>query len=543
MKTVSNIILEEIIKQSLIELDVKKPNTDNKDNKKTNTNVKITDGERIANDIIGSTSWYNDREDDLIAAVKRIKNSSEFWAVNRKIKQKTRLSFSEFIFNKILDSDEWDNIYPIIKHLSKIFPESQWGNKEQPQPVYAFLSKTTNAAIYLRRKDKTLYDKFLQGPLDTTNTTIKSKTMFDKLIAGAQSLGNVGLAVAGLAMIICYRKKKGVFCGLGNKLLGIGDGSGKPDIINDIKMYEKVFKIYAKTNRTELINAINGLKNEGLITEQELKLLTAEIKSLSKADLDRAKIYHILKRFKQIGTLSKGDTNLILQGISDLETRKLLAPYLQAYEDFKLGNTNVKIKRPNSEPNPIDIKPAKLIARDIKPKLITRYPKSEVSLNDIEKIYNIFNESNPSGAWGFGENPSKFERDFAKLVQKYELGQAKKLTSKWETKTWNKYKDKWKAVQEIVYQNNELPVNLKLINNMINKIKTGKASIPEFYIKSETFPSWNQWKYDNYIKGGGTTDSYLNYITQKYIWNNLRRNNATSKPNISYVIPKPSWMK
>ena len=94
-KTLSNIILEEAIKSTLIaelEVDLDKKNTKPEDTStgKTNTSArKRFDGTKIADLIIGSTSWYNDREDDLIAAIKQIENVSQFWAVNSKLKEKT----------------------------------------------------------------------------------------------------------------------------------------------------------------------------------------------------------------------------------------------------------------------------------------------------------------------------------------------------------------------------------------------------------------------------------------------------------------------
>jgi hypothetical protein len=539
MKTLSNIILEEAIKSTLIaelEVDLDKKNTKPEDTNtgKTNTSArKRFDGTKIADLIIGSTSWYNDREDDLIAAIKQIKNVSQFWAVNSKIKEKTGKTFSKYIFDEILDEDEWDNIYPIIKHLTTVIPQSQWGNSTQSGPVYNFLKKTTDANEDLKSRDDGLYKKLENsGALGTVRHS-------KDLMTTIQDYGLYGTGVLALMMIFCmgWKGLAKPFCGQVSKWR---ENSKVPkDLINDINQLNKLWGGYARTNKKELKRVINemGPDRDQLLTKDEVSALLKTLDDLDTATLRKARISIILKRFKQLKKVESGDAKVILQGIQDAKIREELRPYLQAYEDFKLGK---EFKKPvkTTEPEPVT---RKLIPRNINPKLVTTYPKTPVSIENIRKIYELHKSNNPRGLYGFG---SPGAEQINKIIDIYEIGLADQLRDANNIKIWKSTRDKWLAAQKIVLGGKDGNIeqtiknrseDLGIINRCISDLEFGEASIPQYYLKLEEFPSWKQWMYDNKITGGGTDNDWTEFLTQRFIWDKLSRSRGGSSIKYNYT--------
>jgi hypothetical protein len=560
MKTLSTIILEETIKSALIaerepdltqyKVDTGTTNTTvkigggntgggntgggNTGGDKTNTTTKPKpssfDGTKIADLIIGSTSWYNDREDDLIAAIKQIKNVTEFWAVNKKIVEKTGKTFSGFIFDKILDEDEWDNIYPIIKHLATVIPQSQWGTSSQAGPLYNFLKKTTGANEDLKSRDASLYNKFKSA--GTLGTVRHSKDLMDSV----KPYGYAGIAVLTIIMIACYRGTGMLFCGQLKKMF---TKKTSDDLINEINFLNRVFGGYARRNKKEISRVLYEMKADDVINEEELNILLKTQKTLSVSDLRKAKISIILKKFKQIGKIQSGDAKLVLQGVRDVEAREELRPYLQAYEDYKLGKDVKKITKTEPELKPgID---KKLLVRNINASTVTKYPKTSVSIKDIRKMYEIHKLNNPRGAYGFG-TPGAEQID--KIIEIYEIGLANQFRDANQIKIWKSTRDKWLAAQKIVLGGRDGNIkqvlekqsgDLKILNQFISDMKTGKVSIPQYYLKSPEFPSWKQWMYDNKIKGGGNDKEWQKFLTQRFIWDKLNAGGGGSQTNYYYT--------
>ena len=538
MKTLSNIILEEAIKSALIvELDVNLPDKEDTKPEDTNTGKTNTsagssfDGTKIADLIIGSTSWYNDREDDLIAAIKQIKNVSQFWAVNSKIKEKTGKVFSKFIFDEILDEDEWDTIYPIIKHLTTVIPQSQWGNSTQPGPVYNFLKKTTGANEDLKSVNISLYNKLNNsGALGTVRHS-------KDLLTTIQDYGIYGTGVLVLMVLTCLLATRKPFCGLVSKWRE--NSKGKKDLINDINQLNKLWGGYARTNKKELKRVINemGPDRDQLLTKDEVSALLKTLDDLDTATLRKARISIILKRFKQLRKVESGDAKVILQGIQDAKIREELRPYLQAYEDFKLGK---EFKKPvkTTEPEPVTLK---LIPRNINPKLVTKYPKTSVSIENIRKIYELHKSNNLRGAYGFGSTSGN---QINRIIEIYEIGLADQFRDANKIKIWKSTRDKWLAAQKIVLGGRDGNIeqvlknqsgDLKIINQIISDMKAGKASIPQYYLKLEEFPSWKQWMYDNKITGGGSDNDWNKFLTQRFIWDKLSKSRGSSSTSYYYT--------
>lgn len=539
MKTLSIIVLEEAIKSSLItelETDASKhPDNTNTGNTNTNTTKTPTptpgfDGTKIADLIIGSTSWYNDREDDLIAAVKQIKNVSQFWAINSKIKEKTGKVFSKFIFDKILDEDEWDVIYPIIQHLTTVIPQSQWGNSSKPGPIYNFLKKTTGANEDLKSRNATLYNKLnSSGALGVVRHS-------KDLLTTIKDYGTYGLGIMTLMVITCLVVTRKPFCGIVSKWRE--NSKGKKDLINDINQLNKIWGSYARTNKKELKRIINemGPNGDELLTKDEVSALLKTLNDLDTAALRKARISIILKRFKQIKKVESGDAKLILQGIQDAKIREELRPYLQAYEDFKLGKDFKKPVRTTDEPTI-----TKLIPRKINPKIVTGYPKTSVSIKDIKKLYELHKSNNPRGLWGFG---SRGDEQINNIIDIYEIGLADQLRDANKIKIWKSTRDKWLAAQKIVLGGRDGNIeqvakqqsgDLKILTKFIADMKAGKASIPQYYLKLEKFPSWEQWMYDHKITGGGTDNDWQKFLTQKFIWDKLQRSQGGTSTNYYYT--------
>jgi hypothetical protein len=568
MKTLSTIILEETIKSALIveqtkqEPDLSQYKVDTGNNTtvkigggntgggntgggntggdKTNTTTKPKpssfDGTKIADLIIGSTSWYNDREDDLIAAIKQIKNVTEFWAVNKKIVEKTGKTFSGFIFDKILDEDEWDTIYPIIKHLATVIPQSQWGTSSQAGPLYNFLKKTTGANEDLKSRDASLYNKFKNaGTLGTVRHS-------EDLMTTLKDYGLIGLGALTLMMIICMVATGSVrqpFCGVISKWLQ-NRNKTPDDLINEINLINKIFGGYARRNKKEISRVLYEMEADDVINEEELNILLKTLKTLSVSDLRKAKISIILKRFKQIGKIQSGDAKLVLQGVRDIKAREELRPYLQAYEDFNLGKDVKKITKTEPELKPgID---KKLLVRNINASTVTKYPKTSVSIKDIRKMYEIHKLNNPqSSAYSFG-TPGAEQID--KIIEIYEIGLANQFRDANQIKIWKSTRDKWLAAQKIVLGGRDGNIkqvlekqsgDLKILNQFISDMKTGKVSIPQYYLKSPEFPSWKQWMYDNKIKGGGNDKEWQKFLTQRFIWDKLNAGAGGSQTNYYYT--------
>jgi len=562
MKTLSTIILEETIKSVLIaeqdpdltqyKVDTGTTNTTvkiggggntgggntgggNTGDGKTNTTTKPKpssfDGTKIADLIIGSTSWYNDREDDLIAAIKQIKNVTEFWAVNKKIVEKTGKTFSGFIFDKILDENEWDNIYPIIKHLATVIPQSQWGTSSQAGPLYNFLKKTTGANEDLKSRDASLYNKFKSA--GTLGTVRHSKDLMDSV----KPYGYAGLAVLTIIMIACYKGTGMLFCGQLKKMF---TKKTSDDLINEINFLNRVFGGYARRNKKEISKVLYEMKADDVINEEELNMLLKTLKTLSVGDLKKAKISIILKRFKQIGKVQSGDAKLILQGVRDVEAREELRPYLQAYEDYKLGKDVKKITKtePKLEPG-LD----KLFVRNIKAASVTKYPAQMPSLKNIQEFFDLYkNElsaANLPSAYRFGGG-NEF-KEVQAIIDNYELGLANQLRKPNNIRIWNTTNDKWLAAQKIVLgpdlktTRKNRTESIDILNRYINDMKYGKVSIPQFYLKEPKFPSWDQWRYDNHIQGYRTVD-WINFLQQRYIWNKINKGkDGGSQTNYYYT--------
>ena len=536
MKTLSNIILEEAIKSALIaELEVNLPDKEDTKPEDTSTGKINTstgssfDGTKIADLIIGSTSWYNDREDDLIAAIKQIKNVSQFWAVNSKIKEKTGKVFSKFIFDEILDEDEWDTIYPIIKHLTTVIPQSQWGNSTQPGPVYNFLKKTTGANEDLKSVNISLYNKLNNsGALGTVRHS-------KDLLTTIQDYGIYGTGVLVVMVLTCLVATRKPFCGLVSKWRE--NSKGKKDLINDINQLNKLWGGYARTNKKELKRVINemGPKRDQLLTEDEVSALLKTLDDLDTATLRKARISIILKRFKQLRKVESGDAKVILQGIQDAKIREELRPYLQAYEDFKLGK---EFKKPVKTTEPVTLK---LIPRNINPKLVTKYPKTSVSIENIRKIYELHKSNNLRGAYGFG---SPGAEQINKIIEIYEIGLANQFRDANQIKIWKSTRDKWLAAQKIVLGGRDGNIeqvlkkqsgDLKILNQVMSDMKAGKASIPQYYLKLEEFPSWKQWMYDNKITSGGSDNDWNKFLTQRFIWDKLSKSRGGTSTTYYYT--------
>jgi hypothetical protein len=156
-------------------------------------------------------------------------------------------------------------------------------------------------------------------------------------------------------------------------------------------------------------------------------------------------------------------------------------------------------------------------------------------------MYEIHKLNNPRGAYGFG-TPGAEQID--KIIEIYEIGLANQFRDANQIKIWKSTRDKWLAAQKIVLGGRDGNIkqvlekqsgDLKILNQFISDMKTGKVSIPQYYLKSPEFPSWKQWMYDNKIKGGGNDKEWQKFLTQRFIWDKLNAGGGGSQTNYYYT--------
>jgi hypothetical protein len=387
--TLSTIILEESIKASLLEFELPPAPKDDTNKTVPKPNINKVSAAKIADDIINSKGWLQDKEANLINAVIAIPDVKTFYQVNKIIQQKEGKPFSAYI-STFIDSDEWDVWYRIINHLAIIIPKSQW------KIVIKNALDKTDGISGLAKKNRALAAEITKELPATGLTDTGSGSGFDSYALAAYGV---------LTFIVCT--KFGLKCWQRLKKLTFSNKNKSG--IEVANTMESFLRMPLRQNKRALRKILDYELSKDRLSRQEynkmISILDGEnfYASIPKQDLNRAFFAAVLKSWQEWSTskpVIAGEAKKIIEKVDDPTFTKEFGPKLQAIEDRLLGKTK----------KPIEVKPTdvKLIFRDIK-KLGISTSKPNLLKFDMDRWINIMRKT--------GTNISVHQSSFLNIVK------------------------------------------------------------------------------------------------------------------------------
>lgn len=331
MKSLSNIILEESIRISLMELDVKpiKPEDTTTTTTNTVTNTSKVDKNKaynIAKQIIDSKGTFDDDEQSLVSAFTTIPDMSTFYAVNTLIKNTKQQTTSNYIAS-FVDNDEFTVWNPILTHLLKI--------KAPDNILKHYLTKTSWSYV---RKNKQLASKLSdKGLTSGVQTTTGNKASW--------SNPNTLLFYGILATLVLIKSKSL------RKLIARSISSNRaakqaieqPSLANFYTIQRMVGwpKAWNKQRMQELLKYEYDKRR---FTREEYAELLYVLDKLKRSDINRVYFDLVLKAMKRRdpAAIKSGNVQRIIKMIDDDQFTKIFGPKLQAIEDDILGKQSKK---------------------------------------------------------------------------------------------------------------------------------------------------------------------------------------------------------
>jgi hypothetical protein len=496
--TLSTIILEESIKASLLEFEL--PPAPKDDTNKTTTttttpkpNINKVSAAKIADDIINSKGWLQDKEANLIKAVIAIPDVKTFWQVNKIIQQKEGKPFSAYI-STFIDSDEWDVWYRIINHLAIIIPKSQW------KIVIKNALAKTNGISGLAKKNRALAAEITKELPATGLTDTNSGGGFDSYALAAYGV---------LTFIICT--KFGLKCWQRFKKLTFSNKNKSG--IEVANTMERFLRMPLRQNKRALRKILDYELSKDRLSGTDYKkmieILDGEnfYASIPKQDLNRAFFAAVLKSWQEWSTskpVIAGEAKKIIEKVDDPTFTKEFGPKLQAIEDRLLGKTK----------KPIEVKPTdvKLIFRDIK-KLGISTSKPNLLKFDMDRWINIMRKTGTNISVQQSLFLNKVE---SKFIDKLKNGIDVDLAAK-------------QAIIDAFGRGNDV----RTFNEIYSEFPTAKQWLDwvmksrsgfkqyNFYKRVTEFPSYEQWSFDMKNAKSRST-SKQDYQYAYYMWLNAR---------------------
>lgn len=484
MKTLSKIILEETIRIALNEFDTT-PNVQTSDNK---TSVNKTLANNIANAIINSTSWYNDREDDLVAAFKSIPNIQTYNEVNKIIKKQKQQNLASFI-GSFIAKDESNVWIPVLKHLIKIKAPVKEFKEYYKKTRYIYVSSNAKVNDYITNNS-------LQS---TGISTDDSEKTGDWLLSHIQEFVLTAVAIVAcgylnkaLPNISCAKLIFAPFRIPWKTIQSARSGTEIAKVTSQyFKQIDQIFSGTGKYNKRQLIAAIELGVSKGDISKEKaeiaIKLLRDE-KNINKV-LQMAKFQTVLDNWTRSGKAEKGDALAIANLLPD-NLRKKWLPLLQQEEDRLLGNITTNID-----------KELPIIVRSVK-NFITSKVKLEPSVFERwQKIYTkVFPETKEQFTGSVFDN---YVNKVIYLIEERKFTPDRAIRSA-ESDLYN--------IGSGSQKRQDLNYFIQNHNNLKN--------FP-YYLRLETFPSFKQWKTDM-VRVNFSTITEKEYRLQRWLWQNQK---------------------
>ena len=501
MKTLSTIILEESIRLSLNEIVVDpdaipkpKPKPDPKPDPTDTTKVQNTNNKKLANSIataiINSTSWYNDREEDLVAAFKAIPNMQTFYEVNKIVSQKEKLALSSFIGNFIAKNES--NVWiPILKHLIDI---------KAPIDIFKKYYKKTKFSYVASNKTISKY-------VSTNNIgTGEGVTVDDGNPVKDFLLGNIEFIVLSVVAIAACGYASGKIpnfsCGKAimaplripyKTIQTARSGAEVAEVTSKyFKQVDKIFSGTGRYNRRNLIAAIKIAVEKGDISKEKAEIaikLLNDGKNINKI-LQIAKFQSALDAWVQTGKATKGDA-LAIANLLPANLREKWLPLLQQEENRLIGKTSTVTDIEKELP---------IVARSVKNFLTSKVKLQSDTFKRWEKIYNK----------AFPETSSQFQGTlFSNYIEKV-IYLIKERNFTVDRAIASAERDL--TFGQLSKKRSDLNYFIKNYDNLRN--------FP-FYLRLEKFPSFKQWKADmERVNFNKITEE--EYRLQRWLWQNQK---------------------
>lgn len=505
--TLSTIILEESIKASLFEFDI--PKDDTKTNTTTPKPKNKVSAAKIADTIINSKGWFSDSTASLYNAIISIPDSKTFWEVNKIIQTREGKTFSGYLAT-ILDDDEWEWWYPIIKYLTTIIPKTQWKTV-----IKNVLDKTTGIAD-LAKKNRVLASEITKELPQVGLSDSDSGSSFDMW-----ALAMYG----GLAFIIC--RKQAFRCwDRFKKLTFRNKQESGIEVANTL---ERILHAPLRQNKRALIKIMDYELKKGRLTSQEYNEMKSYLKgddlwgSIPTQDINRAYFNSVIKSWQEWSTakpIIPGEAKNIIEKVDDPKFTKLFGPKLQAIEDRILGKPKLQDiedrilgkQKHTKTSNQTNL--GKLVYRDVKGNGVSKI-KTNFKKYDINRWLKIMSLT--------GHKFSISEPDILREINKFfdktaadPVIAAEQAIVKW----WNNHNP---SSYPLATPNQQIYTNYPVAKYWLNWIKKSKTGISKYnyYDRLDKFPSYEQWVYD--MKNAGSKSiSEENYQNAYYLWVNSR---------------------
>ena len=494
--TLSTIILDESIKAYLSEFTNLDTSTKT-DTGKSNKNLAKT----IAKDIIDSKSWFNDDESKLIASVKKINNVATFTDVNKIIKSQEGKPFSAYIAT-FISKDDWDTWYPIIKHLSKVIPKSQWN-----VIIKNALDKTNGiSSLYIKDRQLAADIKKEISIVDTTKPTTwndpDTYNTKNKLVGTAVIIAALSCWIGGgFKQAQCLK----------NLYKQIFNKKDLKDIqpVEVATRLQQLRKAPIGKNKDALIKIFKQRKDGGFIDEVEYKAAEYYIlNGLTSTQLNKLIFENILLTWKT-GVARSGDAKRIANIINNADFNKYMLPKLQAIEDDLIG-----VKKSDKGLGALKNRmiSSKTVFFKIKP---LRF--------DMENWLNIMSK--------MGTPITNFEKEFMRQVGKtfkhymgLNRGSSPALIAQQSIDlTLGGYSgSKWWGLKKTKPSRDNFPI-VNTWEKWISEMTETGVTRYTYYDTFNEFPSYTQWKQD--MTNINVTRSMINrnqYDVQKFVWLNSK---------------------
>jgi len=484
MKTLSKIILEEIIRIALNEFDTT-PNVTPV--VQTSVNKKLAND--IANAIINSTSWYNDREDDLVAAFKAIPNMQTYNEVNKIIKKQKQQNLASFI-GSFIAKDENNVWIPVLKHLIKIKAPVEEFKKYYKKTRYVHVSS-----------NKTVNDYIIDNSLNPDGVSLDdSGKAGEWLMSHIEEIVLVAVGVATCAYI--STKSPNLNCATLIRIIPktIRSARSGAEIAKGtsqwFKQIDRLFSGTGKYNKRQLIAAIKLGVSKGDIKQEQATIAINLLKNEQNINkiLQMAKFQATLDSWTRSGKSTKGDA-LAIANLLPKHLREKWLPLLTQEENRLLGNITTNIET-NIEKDP------PIIIRSVK-NFITSSVKLEPSVFD--RWQKIYTKAFPETAGQISETAfTNYINKVIYLIKERNFTVERAIRS----------------AQQDIFVSRQRSQKLQDLDYFIqnhNKLR----NFP-FYLRLDTFPSFKQWKADMDRVKFSALAMEKEYRLQRWLWQNQK---------------------
>jgi hypothetical protein len=448
--------------------------------------------EGIAYEIINSAG-LDDDEDRLINAIKQISNSTVFYKVNNVIKREKQQTFSQFIGDEILDTDEWQVWAPILNHLTNIL---SYNNTSDAQVIKNIMSKTDGIGALTNKNFKlgTKVSKYLELKSSSGQTKKDDAEALTILNQIKGTLGTAGLIALGGLMVcglVSTCRSKIFKIPIWNHIKVARNGAAAAELSTTYyKKVDKLFNGTGKYNRKQLLELIDQQvirKNMSLEEAKHFKRLLSNKEQLKRI-LQFANLQTIKSHF-DTGHIVKGDAESIRKFLG-FEKNHDFIKKLQQIEDDVVGISK-------ETDDAVTTTKTNIISRQVGKAVTSTW---KINTDSMKKWFEVYDSFKPQG---FND-----VQTFNQLIQKI-----------------NNYKKNGKNLSTAIIDwsreyGNVKPLWYEDFRYWIDASK-GTRTFP-FYLKASKFPSYKQWAKDMSLANFNKINQ-KEYTLQRHYWENINR--------------------